>query len=103
MPKTPPTLPVRSFTGLTSLSLVYMQYCPKLLERRNGRESCEELGHTIGLGLPVHTITHPSKDLHIATLFRAPVNDVGDKFGSDPSGLGFRRIGALEHRNGTKR
>ena len=49
------------------------------------------------------TLTHPSKELHIATLFRAPVNDVGDKFGSAPAGLGFRRRGAPEHRDGTKR
>ena len=49
------------------------------------------------------TLTHPSKDLDIATLFGAPVNDVGDKFGSAPAGIGFRRRGALERRNSTKR
>ena len=51
----------------------------------------------------VSTLTHPRKDMHIATLFRAPVNDVGDKFGSALAGLGFLRIGALERRKGTKR
>ena len=51
----------------------------------------------------VSTLTHPSKELHIASLFRAPVNDVGDKFGSAPTGLGFRRRGAPERRNDTKR
>ena len=51
----------------------------------------------------VSTLTHPSKELHIATLFRAPVNDVGDKFGFAPAGLGFRRRAAPERRNGTKR
>ena len=51
----------------------------------------------------VSTLTHPRKYLHISTLFKAPVNDVGDKFGSAPTGLGFRRRGAPEHRNGTKR
>ena len=50
----------------------------------------------------VSTLTHPSKELHISTLFGAPVNDVGDKFGSAPAGLGFRRRGAPERRNGTK-
>ena len=50
----------------------------------------------------VSTLTHTSKELHNATLFRAPVNDVGDKFGSAPTGLGFRRRGAPERRNGTK-
>ena len=105
--KDSPTLSIRSFTGIDfSLSFSLEFTCttgPKLPKRRNVRESCEELGHTIGLGLPVHTITHPSKDLHIATLFRAPVNDVGDKFGSAPTGLGFHRRGAPERQNGTKR
>ena len=50
----------------------------------------------------VFTLIHPRKELHIGTLFRAPVNDVGDKFGSAPAGLGFRRRGALEHQNCTK-
>ena len=49
------------------------------------------------------TLTHPSKELYIATVLMAPVNDVGDKFGSAPAGLGFRRRGASERRNGTKR
>ena len=51
----------------------------------------------------VSTLTHPSKEFHIATVFRAPVNDVGDKFGSALTGLGFHRRGAPERRNGTKR
>ena len=51
----------------------------------------------------VSTLTHTSKELHISTLFGAPVNDVGDKFGSAPTGLGFCRRGAPERRNGTKR
>ena len=51
----------------------------------------------------VSTLTHPGKDLHIATFFRAPDNDVGDKFGSAPAGLVFRRRGAPEHQNGIKR
>ena len=49
------------------------------------------------------TLIHASKELHIATLFGAALNDVGDKFGSAPTGLGFRRRGAPERRNGTKR
>ena len=51
----------------------------------------------------VTTLTHPSKDMHIATLFRALVNDVGDKFGFAPTGLGFRHREAPELWNGTKR
>ena len=51
----------------------------------------------------VSSLIHPSKELHISTLFRAPVNDVGDKFGSAPAGLGFRRRGAPKRRNDTKR
>ena len=50
----------------------------------------------------VSTITHPSKELHIATLFRAPVNEVGDKFGSAPAELGFCHRGAPERRNDTE-
>ena len=49
------------------------------------------------------TLTHQSKELHIATLFRAPDNDVGDKFGSAQAGLGFRRRGDPERWNSTKR
>ena len=51
----------------------------------------------------VSSLTHPSKDLHISTLFRAPVNVVGDKFGSAPMVLGFCRRGAPDRHNGTKR
>ena len=73
---------------------------PKLPEWRNGRESCEELGHATVL---VSTLTLPSKELHISTLLGAPVNDVGDKFGFAREGLGFRRRGAPKRRNDTKR
>ena len=58
---------------------------------------------TLSWDFVVSTLTHPSKELHIATLFMAPVNDVGDKFGSALAGLGFRRRGALDRRNDTKR
>ena len=75
----------------------------KLPERRNWMESCEELVIPLSWDFLVSTLTHPSKELHISALFRAPVNDVGDKFGSAPAGPGFRRRGAPEHRNGTKR
>ena len=51
----------------------------------------------------VSTLTHKSKYFHIANLFGGPVNDVGDKFGSAPMGLGFHRRGAPERRNDTKR
>ena len=80
--KYPPTLSIRRFTGIDfSLSFSLEFTCttgPKLPERRNRRESCEELGHTIVLDFLVSTLTHPNKELHIATLFRALVNDVGD-------------------------
>ena len=72
-----PTLSVRSFKCIDfSLSFSLDFTCttgPKLPERRNGRESCEELGHTTVLGFLVSTLTHPSKDLHISTLFGASV------------------------------
>ena len=35
----------------------------------------------------VSTLTHPSKELHIATLFRAPVKAVGGKFVLAPTGV----------------
>ena len=41
----------------------------------------------------VSTLTHPSKELHISTLFGAPVNVLGDNFGSVLARLGFRRRG----------
>ena len=63
-------------------------------------ESGEELGHTLSWDFLVFTLTHPTKELHIATLFGAPVND---EFGSAPTGPGFYRRGAPERRNGTKR
>ena len=75
----------------------------------------EEWDHTIVLGLPsVHPKTskqivaqycYPLKGSGTGlttTLFRASVNAVGDKFGSGPTGLGFRHRGAPERRNGTK-
>ena len=58
---------------------------------------------TLSWDFLVSTLTHPSKDMHTATLFRAPVNDVGDKFGSAPAGLGFHRRGAPDRRIGTQR
>ena len=94
--KDSPTLSVRSFMGIdVSLSLKFTcTTSPKLPERRNGRESCEELGHTIVLGLPsVHPNTSKQRVAHCYRL-RAPVNDVADKFGSALAGLGFRRRGA---------
>ena len=51
----------------------------------------------------VSTLTHPRKELHIATLFRALVKDVGDKFSSAIAVLGFNRRGAPERWNSTKR
>ena len=51
-----PTLSVWSFTGIEFSLYFSLEFTcttgPKLPERRNGRESCEELGHTIVLGLP---------------------------------------------------
>ena len=48
----------------------------------------------------VSTLTHPSKELHIATLFGASVNNVGDKFGFALVGLGFHHRGPPEERQG---
>ena len=101
-----PTLSVRSFTGIDlsislSLSSLHALLAPN---SRNG----ETRGNLVKRVIPLSsdflgsTLTHLRKELHIATLFRAPVNDVGDKFGSAQAGLGFRRRGAPELRNGTK-
>ena len=78
-------------------------YSVKVPERTNGRESSEELGHTIVLRLPW---VHPNTTKQIVAhcyLLRAPVKAIDDKFDSAPAGLGFRRRGAPERRNGTKR
>ena len=108
MPKIPPTLSVWSFTGIDfSLSLSLSSF--HALLARNSRDG-ETGGNVVkswviplSWDFLVSTLTHPSKEFHIATLFGAPVNDVGDKFGSAPTGLGFHRGGAPERRNGTKR
>ena len=93
-----PTLSVQSFTGIDfsfSLSLSNLH----ALQARNPRNG-ETGGNLVkswviplSWDFLVCTLTHPSKELHIATLFRAPVNDVGDKFGSAPVGRGFPRTG----------
>ena len=84
-----------------SLSLVYMHCWPETGETRGNLVKSWVI--PLSWEFLVSTLTHPSKELHISTLFRAPVNDVGDKFGSAPAGLGFRRSGDPERRNGTKR
>ena len=71
--KDSPTFSVRSFTGIDfSLSFSLEFTCttgPKLPEWRNGRESCEELGHTIVLGLPsVHPNTSKQRVAHFYPL-----------------------------------
>ena len=99
------TLSVRSFTNIDfSLSSLH----GLLLARYSrNRETCGNLLKSWVIPLYgdflVSTLTHPSKDLHFATLFGAPVNVVGDKFGSALVGLGFRRRGAPEHRSDNKR
>ena len=102
-----PNLSIRSFTGIDfSLSFSLESTCttvPKLPERRNGRESCEELGHTIVLGLPsFHPNTSMQRFSH-CYLLEGSGEGCGDKFGSAPAGLVLRRRGAPERRNGTKR
>ena len=58
---------------------------------------------TLSWDFLVSTLTQPRKELHIATLFMAPVKAIGDKFDSAPAGLGFHRRGAPVRRNGIKR
>ena len=106
--KDPLTLSVRSFTGIDySLSLSLSSLHALLARNSRNGETGGNLVKSWVIPLSwdflVSTLTHPSKELHIATLFKAPVNDVGDKFGSPPAGLAFRRRGAPERRNGTKR
>ena len=77
-------------------------YRVKVPERTNGRESSEELGHTIVLGLPRVNPNTTKQIFALCYPLPAPVNAVDDKFDSAPAGLGFRRGGAPERRNGTK-
>ena len=72
--KDSPTLSVRGFTGIDfSLSLSLEFTCttgPKLPERTNEREYCEELGHTTVLGLPnVHPNTSKQRVAHCYPLW----------------------------------
>ena len=107
MPKIPPLFLFGASRASTSLSLSFsLEFTcttsPKLPERRNGRESSEELGHTIVLRLPW---VHPNTTKQIVAhcyLLRAPVKAIDDKFDSAPAGLGFHRRGAPERWNGTK-
>ena len=68
-----------------------------------GEESSVEVGHTIVLGLPMVEPNTTKQIVAHCYPLRAPVNAVGDKFDSAPAGLGIRRRGAPEHRDGTKR
>ena len=79
MPKIPPhSLSVWSFTGIDfSLSRVYMHYWPKTPGMEGGN-LVKNWAIPLSWDFLVSTLTHPRKYLHIATLFRAPVNDVGD-------------------------
>ena len=71
------TLSVSASPASAALSLEFTCTTrPKLLERRNGRESFEELGHTIVLGLArVHPNTTKQSFEHCYPL-RAPVKAV---------------------------
>ena len=97
-----PSLSIQSFTDIDfSLPILHA----RLLARnsRNGEKGGNVLKSWViplSWDFLVSTLAHPSKDLHIATLFRAQVNDVGDKFGSAPAGLGFRRRVSPECRDG---
>ena len=109
MPKIPPLYLFGASRASTSLSLSLSLSSLHALLAQNSRNGETGWNLVKSWVIPlswyflVSTLTHPSKELHIATLFRALVNDVGDKFGCGPAGLGFRRRGAPERRNGTKR
>ena len=106
--KDSPPLSVHSFTGIDfSLSLSISSLHALLARNSRNGETGGNLVKSWVIPLSwdflLSTLTHTSKELHIATLFRAPVNDVGDKFGSATAGQGFRRRGTPERRNDTKR
>ena len=107
MPKIPPLFLFGASRASTSLSLSLSSLHALLARNSRNGETGGNLVKSWVIPLSwdflVSTLTHPSKELHIATLFKALVNDVGDKFGSAPAGLGFHRRGAPERRNGTKR
>ena len=101
-----PYLSIQSFTGIDlslSLSSLHALLARNSRNGETGGNLVKSRVITLSLYFLVTTLTHPSKDLHIATLSRAPVTVVGDKFGSASAVLGFRRRGAPERRNGTKR
>ena len=89
-------------TGVQTCALP-ISYSVKVPERTNGRESSEELGHTIVLGLPRVNPNTTKQRFALCYPLSASVNAVDDKFDFATAGLGFLREGAPERRNGTKR
>ena len=89
---------------LLSLCQIYMHYWPETpVAEKQGGNLVKSWVIPLSWDFLVSRQTHPSKYLCISTFFGAPVSHVGDKFGPAPAGLGFRRRGSPERRNGTKR
>ena len=87
----------------TSLSRLSGLLAQKLPDTDDRGETFVDVGHTIFLVLPR---VQPNKTKNILAYcypLRAPVKPVGVMFDWAPSGLGFRRRVAPEHRHGTKR
>ena len=102
--KYPPLYLFGTSRALTSLSLeLHALLAQNSRNGKTGGNPVKSWFIQLSWDFLVSTLRHPGKHMHIATLFRSPVNDVGDKFGSTPAGLGFRCRGARESRNDTKR
>ena len=97
MPKIPPLYLLGASRASTSLSLSLSSLDALLARNSRNGETGGVLVKSWVIPLSwdflVSTVTHPIKHLHIATLFGALVNDVGDKFGFAPAGLGFEIVG----------
>ena len=96
------TLCVSASPTSTSLSS-FWTYSLKLPDRTNQRESCQECGYSFVLGL---TRAYPNTTEQLVSHcypLPAPVKVVDDTLDFSPAGLGFRRRGAFERRNPTKR
>ena len=97
-------IPLRGVTYFTDIhfSLAsFTTYSVKVPDRTNRRESCQELGYTFVLGIPM---AYPNTTKQLVPLcypLPASVKVVDDKLDFSPAGLGFRRRGGPERPDAT--
>src|SRR5664279_1353133 len=93
---------VTGFTGIIISLVSFWTYSSKLPLQANRRESCEELGYTLVLDIPMAYPNTTKQKVPLVYPLSTPVMEVDEKFDFFPAGLGFCRSGAPERRNPTK-